>query len=64
MRYTLIRDVTREECSWLDMDLKAGDEVQSFDGYTYGCIGPDGVACTFGGDHPFFELPRNAIRGG
>ncbi len=35
----LSRDVTVGECPWLDADIKAGTQVWSYSGATYGCIG-------------------------
>ena len=62
-RITLKRDVTREECDWLDRDFKKGEEVYLFYGATYGCISGDGKACTLSasGETPFFEIPNDAI---
>ena len=59
----LARDVTKEECDWLDGDLRKGDEVHLFHGHTYGVIGKSGVAVTKtrDGDTPFFELPADAL---
>jgi hypothetical protein len=59
-KYRVIRDVTPEECRWLDRVVKAGEIVQRFDCPTYGCIGP-GIAVTEGPGKPFFEIPRDAI---
>ena len=56
------RDVTRQECHWLDADVPAGTAVYRYHGPTYGCIGPTGVAVTSEPDTtPFFELPRSAL---
>jgi hypothetical protein len=62
MKNILIRDVTQEECSWLDRDYKKGEVVYEYYGYTYGCIGR-GVAFTeTSNETPFFELPRNSVK--
>lgn len=62
MKLTLNRDVTVAECPWLHSDIPIGTVVYRFDGCTYGCISPLGVAVTFEpGDPPFLEVPRNAL---
>ncbi|AKF13288.1 hypothetical protein PHIN3_23 [Sinorhizobium phage phiN3] len=59
--YVLIRDVTKEECFWLDTEFKTGDVVYAYWGATYGCVG-DGIAVTRErGIAPFNELPRDAV---
>lgn len=59
----LIRSVTTQECDWLKIDLQKGLEVYKFDGCTYGCIGPSGVAVTLSsdGEFPFFEVPTDSV---
>ena len=61
-KFTIIRDVTKKECSWLENDILKGEIIYEFLGHTYNCIG-DGVACTHDpeGDNPFFEIPIDAI---
>lgn len=62
MQYILNRDVTQEECSWLDRDFKEGERVFRYSGPTYGCISGGGEACCeVEGETPFFELPMNAL---
>jgi hypothetical protein len=62
MEYILNRDVTQDECPWLDKDFKKGEKVYSYGGATYGCISNDGTACCLiEGEDPFFELPENAL---
>lgn len=63
MQYELTRDVTKEECHWLDEDRKKGTIVYEYVGHTYGCISPHGIAVTSNpdGDIPFFELPHTAL---
>jgi hypothetical protein len=57
----LIRNVTKDECPWLDTDLPEGLEVHKYSGCTYGCIGA-GIAVTREpGQTPFFEVPRDAV---
>ena len=59
----LIRDVTMDECKWLQQDFKKGDTIYRYNGCTYGCISPDGSAFTLVKDEePFFELPNDAVR--
>ena len=62
-RLRLVRDVTRHECDWLGRDYKEGEFVYEYGGATYGCISPNGVACTedVEGREPFFELPDEAV---
>jgi len=59
--YILIRPVDRAECPWLDRDFSRGERVYRFDGATYGCVSPSGMACSLDGETPFFELPRLAL---
>lgn len=62
VKLTLTRDVPKSECHWLDRDMKSGETIYRYSGVTYGCIGPNGTACSFEPDlGPFFELPRNAL---
>ena len=63
MKFRLNRDVTKEECHWLDRDFKKDEEVYEFYGCTYGCIGNTGTACSLkeGYKEEFFELPENAL---
>ena len=60
----LTRDVPVMECPWLDRDLKAGETVWQYDGRTYGCVQPSGIAVTMmkAAETPFFEVPRDAIK--
>lgn len=61
-RRVLKRDVTVEECRWLDRTYKAGETVYLYSGATYGVIGPNGTAVTEVVDEtPFFELPCDAL---
>lgn len=58
----VIRDVTTEECHWLDETVKEGTVVFRYHGYTYGCITSSGVAVSLvEGETPFFEMPRSAL---
>ena len=58
----LSRDVTKEECAWLEKDYKKGEVIYKYHGHTYGCIGPEGMACSKEyGEDPFFEIPLDAI---
>lgn len=61
-RLTVTRDVTPEECPWLQAGIAKGTTVYAFHKHTYGCIG-NGRAVTFkpDGDYPFFELPHDAL---
>lgn len=61
-RFRVTRDVTREECPWLDRKIKAGRILYEYLGDTYGCITSSGTACTVRlGVTPFFEVPTSAI---
>lgn len=44
--------------------INPGTPVYSYDGHTYGCISPDGIAVTFDGKEPFFEVPANSVTWG
>ena len=59
----LNRDIPKSECDWLDRDFKKEETVYEYYGPTYGCISPDGTACTLSkeGETPFFELPTEAL---
>lgn len=55
------RDVTTNECPWLENDIQKGVKVFKYFGPTYGCIGT-GIAVTFVYHvEPFFELPKDSI---
>lgn len=58
----LNRDVTVEECFWLERDFKKGEKVYEYTGHTYGCVQRSGTACSMvPGETPFFELPTEAV---
>ena len=58
----LTRNVTREECFWLDRDYEKGTVMWPWTGGTYGACG-DGEALTEKpGKQPFHEFPKDAIR--
>lgn len=60
--YTVMRDVTMQECRWLNADVPAGTKVYRWTGPTYGCISDEGIAVTLvRGREPFLELPRRAL---
>lgn len=59
-QFQLTRRVSKKECPWLDRAFRKGEIVHEYRGFTYGCIGA-GVACSFDGGNPFFELPRDAL---
>lgn len=62
MKLKLIRNVSQEECPWLDKPFKTGEEVYKYSYYTYGCITETGIACSLEKDkEPFFELPASAL---
>lgn len=57
----LTRDVTTQECRWLENDLIAGERFHVYTGNTFGCISPEGLAVQRLGEEdessPFMELP-------
>jgi len=58
----LTRDVTQNECPWLDADLPKGTTVWSYDGYTYHVVSPAGIAVSAkAAEMPFFEIPADAV---
>lgn len=59
----IIRDVTIKECCWLENNILKDTIVYIYDGYTYGCITSNGIAVTINyNEHPFFEIPRDALK--
>lgn len=63
MRRIVTRDVTPAECPWLDSTVLEGTVVYDYHGFTYGCIG-SGIAVSLVPEKvPFFELPRDAVKG-
>jgi hypothetical protein len=62
MIYKLNRDVTPKECTWLENTCVKGTIVYEYQGYTYGCVTPGGMAVTLvENETPFFELPVDAL---
>lgn len=62
MIYKVTRDITPKECPWLDKTIVTGTIVHEYNGYTYGCIAPEGIAVTTVKDEtPFFEVPFAAL---
>ena len=57
----LTRDVTVQECRWLEKDLTAGERFHVYTGNTFGCISPEGLAVQPLSENdessPFMELP-------
>ena len=61
-KFQLVRDVTTDECPWLDRDFLVGEVVYPYHGNTYGCITFNGVAVTEVPDKtPFLEIPEDAL---
>ncbi len=60
-RGVLNRAVTKEECPWLNKDLKKGKVVYKYTGYTYGCIGRGVAVSDKPGKTPFYEVPHSAV---
>lgn len=61
MRLSVTRNVTQDECNWLESTVEAGTIVYRYFGYTYGCIGSGMAVTREEGNAPFFELPRDAL---
>lgn len=60
--YQTTREITTEECWWLDTSIPKGTFVVLYTGHTYGAIG-DGVAVTIPSrDLVFTQIPRDAIK--
>ncbi len=60
--YKLTRDVTPEECPWLDRSFVKGTIMYEYSGCTYGCVGPTGTAMTLvENTEPFYEIPNTAL---
>ena len=60
--YTLQRDVTRDECWWLPVEVvPAGAVVYRCSKPTYGAVKDFPATFDPTGDYPFFELPHDAI---
>ncbi len=59
-----IRDITIRECPWLREKILAGTVLTEFQGHTYGCVGPTGVAVKLINDEhePFYEVPEDAVK--
>lgn len=63
--YEVTRDITTEECPWLDKPITKGTIVYKCWGYDYGSVDHRvGAFVTFNeeGKYPGFELPLTAIR--
>lgn len=60
MRGRTNRFLSIEE-NYSGVPINPGTPVYSYDGCTYGCIGPNGVAVSFDGKEPFFEIPANSV---
>lgn len=61
-KFKINRDVTQNECSWLEKDFKKGTIVYEYCGATYGCVGAGGIPVTFApGQTPFSEIPASAL---
>lgn len=56
----LNRDVTKNECFWLDKNYKNGTPVKICT-ETYGCVSENGYGVYLEGNDFFLEIPKNAI---
>lgn len=61
MSHRLLRDVKMSECHWLPRDLRKGETVSLYQGHTYGCISPGGVAVNVANHQGFTEIPMDAL---
>lgn len=62
-KFKLTRNVTLNECDWLNRDYKKGEIVFEYPLYTYGTVSNKGVACSEkDSESPFFELPIDALK--
>ncbi len=62
-RYEVIKDAFLSNLSGDKLVANAGEIVYEFTGATYGCISPDGLACSReDGVGPFFEIARTNLR--
>jgi len=61
-KYISIRKITKDECPWLTKSIEKNAILYEYDGYTYGCITPLGIAITRKfNEFPFLEVPKSAI---
>ena len=58
---TINRDLTEKDTG--GMDVAQGTPVWEFEGITYGCVSPHGIAVSFksDGSTPFQEVPRDSV---
>lgn len=57
----LNRDVTQNECFWLDKDYKKGTPLTLFTGPTFGCVTDEGEPVLLAENDFFLEIPFDAI---
>ena len=61
-KYFVMRDITPEECPWLDKTIEEGTIVY-WATDPYGCCTPEGQPVTLYADpYPYFELPKDALQ--
>ena len=58
--YVVTRDVSIEECPWLERDLKKGESIRMYTGERKASSG-DYLLCKFGLFDEPFEVPENAL---
>ena len=61
MKGKLNRDVTTNECFWLDKDYKKGTALTLFTDHTFGCISDYGKPVILEDNDFFLEIPCDAI---
>jgi len=62
MSMKTVREITTQECPWLDDDIPEGTEVFLYHGCTYGCISSNGIAVSLvEGQVPFFQVPTDSV---
>ena len=61
MKGKLNRDVTTNECFWLDKNYKEGTPLVLFTGQTFGCTSDYGEPVLLENNDFFLEIPSDAI---
>ena len=60
MALVTTREITTDECPWLEKNIPAGTTVQRGSDH-YGCCSPSGVPVEIDGHNGFVEVPRDAV---
>lgn len=60
--YELTRDITQEECHWINRDYKKGEVFYPSTEFHYGCVSSTGIFCMESSDNPrHVEIPKDAL---